>query len=53
MARDWETPSSLILAENVKSAASRIVTTTVAVSITSRVRDPVRLGAEMIRCVDL
>src|ERR1700738_262533 len=33
MARDWGTPSSLILAANAKRAASRIVTTTVAVFI--------------------
>jgi hypothetical protein len=36
MARDWGTPSSLILAANVKSAASRIVTTTVVVSISEQ-----------------
>src|SRR5882672_6165003 len=36
MAKDWGTPSSLILAANVKSAARRIVTTTVAVSISEQ-----------------
>ena len=45
MARDWETPSSLMLAANVKSAASRIVTTTVAVSITEQRKSPNAIGS--------
>ena len=40
MARDWETPSSLMLAANVKSAASRIVTTTFAVFINEQRMSP-------------
>src|SRR5712664_3857159 len=36
MARDWGTPSSLMLAANVKSAASTIVTITVAVFISEQ-----------------
>ena len=35
MAKDWGTPSSLMLEENVKSAESNIVTISVAVSITA------------------
>src|SRR6185503_13421278 len=45
MARDWETPSSFMLAANVKSAASRIVTTTVAVSITEQRKSPNAIGS--------
>ena len=51
MASDRETPSSLMLAENVKSAASSTVTITVAVSITSRVEAHGHQDGEMTRCV--
>src|SRR5262245_9504414 len=44
MASDWRTPNSLMLPANVKSAATRIVTTTVAVPTVSSLRARAQQG---------